>query len=95
MAAHTGRQSETREAARAAIDLARRCGSPRLADWSSISLGFLEVSLGNYAEALTALQPLMARFPFVPGTEIIDGGLRSRRGRGADLAGAPLPMPSR
>ena len=74
VAAHTGRQSETRETARAAIDLARRYGSPRLADWSTTSLGFLEVSLGNYAEALTILQPLVARFPFVPGTEIIAAG---------------------
>ena len=80
--AYTGRVSETREAARGAIELAQRCGSPRLADWSSISLGFLEVSLGNYAEALTALQPLIARFDQVPGTEIIDLGLRSRRCRG-------------
>lgn len=34
----------------------------------------MEVSLGNYAEALTHLQPLMARFPYVPGTEIITAG---------------------
>lgn len=71
VAAHAGREAETREAATAAIELAERCGSPRLADWSSISLGFLEVSLGNYTEALAVLQPLVARFQFVPGTEII------------------------
>ena len=57
-----------------AIELAQRCGSPRLADWSSISLGFLELSLGNYAEALTALEPLIARFDQVPGTEIVTSG---------------------
>jgi ATP/maltotriose-dependent transcriptional regulator MalT len=74
IAAHTGRPAETRESARAAIDLAQRCGSPRLADWSSISLGFLEVSLGNYAEAATVLQPLVDRFEFVPGTEIVTTG---------------------
>ena len=72
--AYTGRESETREAALGAIELAQRCGSPRLADWSSISLGFLELSLGNYAEALTALEPLIARFDQVPGTEIVTSG---------------------
>ena len=67
---YTGREPETRAAAVAAIELAQRCGSPRLADWASISLGFLEVSLGNYAQAITALEPLIARFDQVPGTEI-------------------------
>jgi DNA-binding CsgD family transcriptional regulator len=71
VAAHFGRADETREAAQAALDLAQRCGSPRLADWASISLGFLEVSLGNHARALTALEPMVARFDFVPGTEIV------------------------
>jgi DNA-binding CsgD family transcriptional regulator len=70
VSAYTGREAETRTAAVAAIDLARRCGSPRLADWSSMSLGFLELSLGNHAEAITALDPLIARLEHVPGTEI-------------------------
>jgi DNA-binding CsgD family transcriptional regulator len=74
VAAHTGRPEETRQSACAAIDLARQCGSPRLADWSSISLGFLEVSLGNFAAAVTALQPLIDRFHLVPGTEIVTTG---------------------
>ncbi|KUH84674.1 LuxR family transcriptional regulator [Mycobacterium sp. IS-1556] len=72
--AYAGREDETREAATAALDLAERCGSPRLADWASISLGFLEVSLGKYEQALQILQPLIARFPFIPGTEIITVG---------------------
>jgi DNA-binding CsgD family transcriptional regulator/tetratricopeptide (TPR) repeat protein len=72
--AYAGKQDETREIARKAIDLARRCGSPRLADWASISLGFLEVSLGNYEQALQTLRPLIARFAKVPGTEIIAVG---------------------
>ena len=74
IAAHLGQADETRSRALAAIELAQRCGSPRLADWSSISLGFLEVSLGNYAEALTVLQPLIAAFDYVPGTEIVTTG---------------------
>jgi DNA-binding CsgD family transcriptional regulator len=72
--AHTGREAETRTAAVAAVELAHRCGSPRLADWASMSLGFLELSLGNYAEALVSLEPLIARFDQVPGTEIVTSG---------------------
>jgi DNA-binding NarL/FixJ family response regulator len=36
-----------------------------------MSLGFLEVSLGKNADALTTLQPLVARFSSLPGTEIV------------------------
>jgi hypothetical protein len=71
VAAYTGREADTREAASDAIDLAQLRGSPRLADWSLISLGLLEVSLGNYAAAVTVLQPLVDRLDVVPGTEII------------------------
>ncbi|MCV7224024.1 helix-turn-helix transcriptional regulator [Mycolicibacterium elephantis] len=70
--AYTGEVTETRETACAAIDLAHQCGAPGLADWASISLGFLEVSLGNYPEATRVLRPLMDRFPSAPGTEIIN-----------------------
>jgi DNA-binding CsgD family transcriptional regulator len=71
VAAYIGRADDARQAALIALDIANRCGSPRLADWSTISLGFLEVSLRNYPEALKTLQPLISRFAAVPGTEII------------------------
>lgn len=74
VAAYVGREDETRETANTAIELANRCGSPRLADWASISLGLLEVSVGNHERALQVLQPLIERFPFLPGTEIITAG---------------------
>ncbi|BBX04551.1 LuxR family transcriptional regulator [Mycolicibacterium moriokaense] len=74
VSAHTGRETETRTTATSAIELAERCGAPRLADWASISLGFLEVSLGNHAAAITALTPLIARFHNMPGTEIVTAG---------------------
>jgi DNA-binding CsgD family transcriptional regulator len=74
VAAYTGRERDAREAAHEALEFAQRCGSPRLADWASISLGFLEVSLGNYAQALTILEPLGSRLDVVPGTEIITAG---------------------
>ena len=71
VAAYAGREQEARTRAHAAIEKANRCGSPRLADQAIMSLGFLEVSLGNSADALTTLQPLMARFSTLPGTEIV------------------------
>jgi DNA-binding CsgD family transcriptional regulator len=71
VAAYTGRAKDARHAGRAALAVAQECGSPRLADWSTMSLGFLEVSLGNYEAALANLQPLLSRFEAVPGTEII------------------------
>lgn len=74
VASYTGQESETRSTAAAAIELASRCGSPGLADWASISLGFLEVSLGRHEQALQALHPLLQRFPSTPGTEIVTAG---------------------
>jgi ATP/maltotriose-dependent transcriptional regulator MalT len=71
---YLGQKNETRQNARAAIELAQQCGSPRLSDWASISLGFLEVSLENHAEALIVLEPLIALFEYVPGTEIVTTG---------------------
>jgi DNA-binding CsgD family transcriptional regulator len=71
VAAYTGHEDAARTDAHTAIDTANRCGSPRLADLPIMTLGFLEVSLGNYAEALTALQPLITRFNTLPGTEIV------------------------
>ncbi|HKP39551.1 ATP-binding protein [Mycobacterium sp.] len=71
VASYTGREEEARADAHAAIDGARRCGSPRLADRPIMTLGFLDVSLGKYAEALTTLQPLLADFDNLPGTEIV------------------------
>jgi DNA-binding CsgD family transcriptional regulator/tetratricopeptide (TPR) repeat protein len=71
VAAYAGREQNARAHARAAIEAASRCGSPGLADQAIISLGFLEVSLGNNADALTILQPLVARFSTMPGAEIV------------------------
>jgi DNA-binding CsgD family transcriptional regulator len=71
VSAHAGREREARADAAAALELARECGSPRLAEWPTMSLGFLEVSLGNYAQALTTLQPMMDVFERLPGSEIM------------------------
>jgi DNA-binding NarL/FixJ family response regulator len=71
VAAYLGRESDARADVAAAIEAAERCGSPRLAYWPLDVLGFLEVSLGNYAEAMTALQQACDMFCGMPGTEII------------------------
>lgn len=74
VSAYTGREAETRTAAATAIELAQRCGAPRLADWASISLGFLEVSVGNHAAAITALTPMITELDRMPCTEIVTAG---------------------
>ncbi len=71
VAAYAGDEQKARTHGRAAIERASRCGSPRLADQAIASLALLEVSLGNYADALTTIEPLLARLRTVAGTEIV------------------------
>ncbi len=70
-AAYVGREHDARAGARAALDIAARGESPRLTVWPLMTLGFLEVSLGKYAEALTTMQPLLSAFETTPGVEIM------------------------
>ncbi|HET6733559.1 helix-turn-helix transcriptional regulator, partial [Mycobacterium sp.] len=70
-AAYVGREHDAREGARAALEIAARGESPRLANWPLVTLGFLEVSLGNYSEAVATLQPLVSAFETSPGLEIM------------------------
>jgi DNA-binding CsgD family transcriptional regulator len=71
VAAYTGCEGDARADAEAAIEGARECGAVYLSEWPIMSLGFLEVSLGNYAAALGTLQPLLDRFETTPGTELM------------------------
>ncbi|HET7667735.1 MAG TPA: LuxR C-terminal-related transcriptional regulator, partial [Mycobacterium sp.] len=71
--AYAGREQQARADAAAALAIARQVGSPRLAEWPAMSLGLLEVSLGRYTEALTALQPILDAFDELPGAEITTG----------------------
>jgi ATP/maltotriose-dependent transcriptional regulator MalT len=73
VAAYTGNERGTRADAKAVFEIARRGGSPRLAEWPTMSLAFLEVSLGHYAEALQTLRPLVDGRDAIPGTEIMTG----------------------
>ncbi len=75
VAAYTGREADARAAARAAIDTANEIRAARLAREPTISLAFLEVSLGDHSAALALLQPFMAIFEDNGGTETeIEGG---------------------
>jgi DNA-binding CsgD family transcriptional regulator len=71
VAAYAGREEDARADATAALAIAHECGVTRLAEWPTMSLGFLEVSLGRYAEALSTLQPMLDIFDELPGSEIM------------------------
>jgi DNA-binding CsgD family transcriptional regulator len=73
VAAHTGREDEARVAARSAIDAARATGAAFLINSATAALGFLEVSLGDYAAAVAVLQPLITAFDSTHDTEIVMG----------------------
>ena len=68
--AYTGRVREARADAEMVIEGARRCGAPRLAEWPIRTLSFLDVSLGNYADALMTVAPLLTEFDTMPTPEI-------------------------
>jgi DNA-binding NarL/FixJ family response regulator len=70
--AYAGRVADVRRDSADALAAARRCGSQRLAEWPVANLAFLETSLGNYGQALTTLEPLLANLAAAPHTtEII------------------------
>lgn len=71
VAAYTGRTEDAHADARAAIDIAISCGSPHFAGSSIMVLGFIEVSMGKYSEALATLEPLIVGFDSLPGSEIM------------------------
>ncbi|HYI14971.1 MAG TPA: AAA family ATPase, partial [Thermomicrobiales bacterium] len=71
VAAYVGRESDARADAAAALTIARQSGSAGLAVWPTMSMGFLEVSLGRYAEALSTFQPLLETLDAIPGTQIL------------------------
>lgn len=71
LAAYAGDEQRTRDEVAAALAASQRCGAQLLAQWPIVSLGFLEVSLGNHAAALKTLAPLLSGFKTGPGgTEI-------------------------
>lgn len=71
VAAYTGRVADARAEVELVFARASGLGETSLLDWPRMVLGFLEVSLGDHAAAMHALQPLLtARDPRGP-TEIL------------------------
>ncbi|RAV13899.1 LuxR family transcriptional regulator [Mycolicibacterium sp. GF69] len=62
LSAFAGREDAARRAIDDALECARRTGAVRLAERVHATLGFLEVSLGNYEAAAAALQPMLSAF---------------------------------
>ncbi|MGX9788837.1 helix-turn-helix transcriptional regulator [Mycobacterium sp. MMS18-G62] len=59
LAAYAGKIEEARRDARVALEASTRSEGRELAGWMTASLGFLEVTLGNYVAALAVLQPVV------------------------------------
>jgi ATP/maltotriose-dependent transcriptional regulator MalT len=75
VAAYSGDESRARENAAAAHAASQRCGARVLGRWPIECLVFLEVSLGDYAAALTTLAPLLSAVSALPSaTEISVAG---------------------
>jgi tetratricopeptide (TPR) repeat protein len=74
VAAYTGREHQARADAHAAIEAADRFGAPLLAEWPRMTLGFLDVSVGDHERALDDLHPLIANFGQLSSMEIIKAG---------------------
>lgn len=71
LAGYTGRVDEARRDAREALTAGHRIESSILAGWATNVVGFVEVSIGDYAAALSALSPLITKLDMSPeSTEI-------------------------
>jgi DNA-binding CsgD family transcriptional regulator len=64
--AYVGRAAEARSDAESAIAAGGRYGSYRLAEWPIPTLGFIDLSLGDYAAAMSSFEPLLARLASAP-----------------------------
>ena len=72
VAAYAGDERDARRDIDEALAAGQRSSALTLMGWTVGILGFLEVSLGNWAAALAAMEPLLAMFDMQPdATEII------------------------
>ena len=62
LAVYAGQEAEARRTISAGLEIGRRTGTFRLGERLLGALAFLEVSLGNYADALAAVTPLLSAF---------------------------------
>ena len=73
LATYAGRESDARRIIGETLELAKRTASPRLAERVVATLGFLELSLGDYEATINTLAPLVAKFvPATSPTELPD-----------------------
>jgi ATP/maltotriose-dependent transcriptional regulator MalT len=71
LATYAGREDQARQDTSEALAASQRTGANLLVVWTLTTLGFLEVSLGNYDAALSTLVPLLANLDVAPdATEI-------------------------
>ncbi|MDT5388623.1 MAG: hypothetical protein QOE04_2264 [Mycobacterium sp.] len=72
LAAYAGRVDDARRDTATALAASMRCGANLLVVWTLTTLGFLELSLGNYEATLSAVAPLLVRLDVAPdATEIV------------------------
>lgn len=69
--AYAGREHAARADIGAALELAGRFDTERMAWWAQAALGFLEVSLSNHTSAVTAVEPALRVYRQTPGCEIV------------------------
>ena len=62
LAVFAGQEAEARRTIAEALEIVGRTGTFRLGERLLASLAFLEVSLGNYADAVAAVAPMLAAF---------------------------------
>ncbi|WP_051073808.1 LuxR family transcriptional regulator [Mycobacterium sp. JS623] len=62
LAVYAGAEDDARLAVADAIDACKRTGAAWHQDWTRTAVGFLEVSVGNHADAVDSLQPLLSRY---------------------------------
>ena len=71
LATYAGREDQARRDTSEALAASQRSGANLLVVWTLTTLGFLEVSLGNYDAALSTLAPLLSNLNVAPdATEI-------------------------
>ncbi|MDT5338163.1 MAG: hypothetical protein QOD90_3668 [Mycobacterium sp.] len=70
-AAYTGREQDARKEFDGAVADASTPDGQWTTPWPMMALGFLEVSVGNYAEALNVLQPLLSRWQRAVDVDIV------------------------
>ncbi|ORB64328.1 helix-turn-helix transcriptional regulator [Mycolicibacterium tusciae] len=96
LAVFAGQEDEARRTIAAGLEIGRQTGTFRLGERLLATLAFLEVSLGNYPEALAAVAPLLSGFDpastptELPGAAFLPDAIESLVQLGRLAEAAPL-----